>query len=38
MTCFANFIHLNTDCIANPLAAGIERFMEPNHIEPVNLP
>jgi len=38
MTRFGDLVHLNTDRIADPLAAGIERYVELNHIEPKNLP
>lgn len=34
---FSDLIHLNTDRIADPLAAGIERFVGLEHIEPENL-
>jgi len=37
LTRFADLIHLNTDRIADPLAAGIERFVGLEHIEPENL-
>jgi type I restriction enzyme S subunit len=37
MTRFADLVHLNTDRIADPLAAGIERFVGLEHIEPENL-
>ena len=34
---FSDLVHLNTDRIADPLAAGIERFVGLEHIEPENL-
>jgi type I restriction enzyme S subunit len=37
LTRFADLVHLNTDRIADPLAAGIERFVGLEHIEPENL-
>jgi len=37
MTRFSDLVHLNTDHIADPLAAGIERFVGLEHIEPENL-
>jgi len=35
---FSDLVHLNTDRIADPLAAWTECFVELNHIEPENLP
>lgn len=37
LTRFADLVHLNTDRIADPLAAGIARFVGLEHIEPENL-
>jgi type I restriction enzyme, S subunit len=37
VTRFSDLVHLNTDRIADPLAAGIERFVGLEHIEPENL-
>ena len=37
LTRFSSLVHLNTDRIADPLAAGIERFVGLEHIEPENL-
>jgi type I restriction enzyme S subunit len=37
LTRFADLVHLNTDRIADPLAAGVERFVGLEHIEPENL-
>jgi hypothetical protein len=37
LTKFSSLILLNTDRIADPLAAWTERFIELNHIEPENL-
>lgn len=37
LTRFADLVHLNTDRIADPLAAEIERFVGLEHIEPENL-
>jgi type I restriction enzyme, S subunit len=37
LTRFGDLVHLNTDRIADPLAAGIERFVGLEHIEPENL-
>ena len=36
LTHFADLVHLNTNRIADPLTAGIEQFVELNHIEPRN--
>lgn len=36
-TRFSDVVHLNTSRIADPLAAGIERFVGLEHIEPENL-
>ena len=37
LTRFSDLVHLNTSRIADPLAAGIERFVGLEHIEPENL-
>ena len=37
LTRFSDVVHLNTSRIAEPLAAGIERFVGLEHIEPENL-
>jgi type I restriction enzyme S subunit len=37
LTRFSDVVHLNTSRIADPLAAGIERFVGLEHIEPENL-
>jgi type I restriction enzyme S subunit len=37
LTRFADLVHLNTDRIADPAAAGIERYVGLEHIEPENL-
>ena len=37
MTKFADVIHLNTDRVADPASAGIDRFVGLEHIEPENL-
>jgi type I restriction enzyme S subunit len=37
LTHFADVVHLNTDRIADPAAAGIERYVGLEHIEPENL-
>lgn len=37
LTLLSDVVHLNTDRIADPLAAGIERFVGLEHIEPENL-
>ncbi len=37
LTRFADLVHLNTDRIADPVAAGIERYVGLEHIEPENL-
>jgi hypothetical protein len=34
---FADVIHLNTDRVADPASAGIDRFVGLEHIEPENL-
>ncbi len=34
----SDILHLNTSRTPDPLAAGIERFMGLEHIEPENLP
>lgn len=37
MTKLADIIHLNTDRVTDPLAAGIDRFVGLEHLEPENL-
>ena len=37
LTRFADIVHLNTSRSADPLAAGIERFVGLEHITPENL-